>query len=331
MLAFSLGIAFSLSKEASALRLPANAAHHFALISGYKPIPKQFIVDLQTGDLLPFARLMPDTSVKERESDFFRVGQVVSAYTAHRLQVYGRQERYTAELEAAMPRFQEVWAQDGTRDMFFAAWDLACEEVNRAVTLAVHEDDKFVVAQKLGYERAADLMKDMRTPSWMMQFEHGMTTLRGCMQAQRLISTRKDSLSVTLPVKPAGGKAKVVPTPAAAAKSKLSWSERRKLKREAEAEAALSPGSSDSEGNAPPKGKRVQVIKKGVKFAAVAAPAAAPRDPAARKPKIDAYCFHFFSATGCNAKDACRYRHYLTTKEKEAVAAVNPPPPRKTD
>jgi hypothetical protein len=73
------------------------------------------------------------------------------------------------------------------------------------------------------------------------------------------------------------------------------------------------------------------VIKKGVKFAAVAAPAAAPRDPAAQKPKIDAYCFHFFSATGCHAKDACRYRHYLTTKEKEAVAAVNPPPPRKSD
>jgi hypothetical protein len=333
MLAFSLGIAFSLSKEASALRLPANATHHFALIC--KPIPKALIADLQTGDLLTFARLMPDTPVKERERDFFRVGQVVKAYTDHRLQVYGRQERYTAELAAAMPRFQEIWAQDDARGMFFAAWDLACEEVNRAVTLAVHEDDKIVVRNKLGYERAAELMKGLDTPSWRRQFEHGMTTLRGCVQAQRLISTRDDSLSVTL--KQAGAKAKAAPAVPAAGKPASSWRERRDKKREAEAEAARSTGSSDSEGNPPPKGKRVRVQKKAAKPAAkpaaAAAPAAAPLAAAApRNPpawKVDAYCKHFFSEDGCQAKDPCRFRHFFTKKEKEALAAANPPPPPK--
>ena len=147
------------------------------------------------------------------------------------------------------------------------------------------------------------------------------------MQAQRLISTHDDSLSVIL--KPAGAKAKTVSAPVAAAKPALSCREQRKKKREAETEAAHSSGPSDSDGYSPPIGKRVRVIKKVVKPAAAAAPAAAPRDPAARK--MDAFCNHFFSAHGCRAKDACRFRHHLTEKEKAAAMAVNPPPPKKSN
>jgi len=339
MLAYSMGMGLELSAQPAAIRLVTNAVHYFANVYGVgQTIPLRLLTALKTGAMLTWDDLWPGVTTSAKGTDLHKVSRIVDAYTAHRMQVYGERDLYTSQLHRAKQTFAAIWDDEEDVPLFFTAWDLASKRVNQKVSNAVYALEK-AEHLKGHYGKAADLVKGIQGPSWIVELEAALQQQRAATAVHRLAELEaRDSHRVhDALVKPAkernvrfggaGGAAKAVPKAGGRQKATL----KRGAAEAGEDDAAETDSESDRAAPRPEKRPKASPTPK-----AKPAPAQEPAPGQGKRkkphnPKYDSLCWYVLTPKGCTRGGSCLHRHIPTAKELDLQKQGKLPTPRYGD